>query len=315
MLFGKGSLKEGRDPGKRRLVNVIKYEGPEDFGDDSLNSGEVFVWKHPCEDFNTGSVLIVHESQEAVFFRSGQALDRFTAGEHILETENIPLLRQALGIASGGISAFHCEIYFINKAVSMGLDWGTDAPIELLDPEQGFPVGVTAYGDFSLRVKEGRKLLIKLVGTMTNFTHEEIGRYFTQIMSMHIREGISSVIERNHVGTMHINRMLKEFSEEIRGEIAPVFEEYGLELNHFVVSGVSVRGLEELGDTLKKVRLDTISEEGKAKIGRIREDHQDLARARQGRRQRLEELKEWYDLQLITEEEYRAKRAEILADL
>ena len=39
-------------------VSVIKYEG----------DNSTFIWKHPKEDFNTMSQLIVHESQEAIFF-------------------------------------------------------------------------------------------------------------------------------------------------------------------------------------------------------------------------------------------------------
>ena len=49
------------------LVNIIKYEG----------DNTTFVWKHPKTDFNTMSQLIVHENQEAVFFKNGQALDLF----------------------------------------------------------------------------------------------------------------------------------------------------------------------------------------------------------------------------------------------
>ena len=49
---------------KDGLASIIKYEG----------DNETLVWKHPIEDFNLGSQLIVHESQEAVFFRDGQAL-------------------------------------------------------------------------------------------------------------------------------------------------------------------------------------------------------------------------------------------------
>lgn len=40
------------------ITNVIKYEG----------NNQTFIWKHPSEDFNTGSQLIVHETQEAIFF-------------------------------------------------------------------------------------------------------------------------------------------------------------------------------------------------------------------------------------------------------
>ena len=56
------------------FIDVIKYEG----------DNSTFVWKHPGEDFNTLSQLIVHENQEAVFFRNGQALDMFGPGRYTL---------------------------------------------------------------------------------------------------------------------------------------------------------------------------------------------------------------------------------------
>ena len=40
------------------IAQIIKYEG----------DNSTFVWKHPSEDFNTSTQLIVHESQEAIFF-------------------------------------------------------------------------------------------------------------------------------------------------------------------------------------------------------------------------------------------------------
>ena len=62
-------------------LSVIKYEGGND----------VLIWKYPEEDFNIGSQLIVHESQEAIFFRDGKALDNFGAGRHTLETSKLSL--------------------------------------------------------------------------------------------------------------------------------------------------------------------------------------------------------------------------------
>lgn len=66
------------------LSQVIQYEG----------DNTTFVWKHPCEDFNTSTQLIVHESQEAIFFMNGQALDLFGPGRHTLETQNIPPFKE-----------------------------------------------------------------------------------------------------------------------------------------------------------------------------------------------------------------------------
>ena len=60
-----------------RIADIIKYEG----------DNSTFIWKHPIEDFNYGSQLIVHESQEAIFFRDGHALDLFGPGRYTLETQ------------------------------------------------------------------------------------------------------------------------------------------------------------------------------------------------------------------------------------
>ena len=68
------------------IASVIKYEG----------DNSTFIWKHPCEDFNTSSQLIVHEAQEAILFLNGQALDLFGPGRYTLETENIPILRHLI---------------------------------------------------------------------------------------------------------------------------------------------------------------------------------------------------------------------------
>ena len=76
------------------IIDVIKYEG----------DNSTFVWKHPREDFNTSSQLIVHETQEAVFFLNGQPMDLFGSGKYTLETENIPLLRHVINIPTAGAS-------------------------------------------------------------------------------------------------------------------------------------------------------------------------------------------------------------------
>lgn len=79
------------------IAQIIKYEG----------DNSTFVWKHPSEDFNTSTQLIVHESQEAIFFMNGQALDLFGAGRYTLETENIPLIRKVANLPTGEQTPFH----------------------------------------------------------------------------------------------------------------------------------------------------------------------------------------------------------------
>ena len=88
-----------------KFADIIKCEG----------DNGTFIWKHPVEDFNSMTQLIVHESQEAIFFMNGQALDLFGPGRYTLETQNIPRLSKALNRVTGDKTPFHCEVYFINK--------------------------------------------------------------------------------------------------------------------------------------------------------------------------------------------------------
>lgn len=97
-----------REINKSRLVaddkiSVIKYEGKNDS----------FVWKHPIEDFNWGSQLIVHESQEAIFMMNGRALDLFGPGRYTLETENLPLIGRVVDAPTGG------QIRSMRKSISL----------------------------------------------------------------------------------------------------------------------------------------------------------------------------------------------------
>nr|WP_316625638.1 SPFH domain-containing protein [uncultured Ruminococcus sp.] len=145
-------------------INVIKYEG----------DNSTFVWKHPVTDFNMGTMLIVHESQEAVFFSGGQILDTFGPGRHVLKTENIPLLKKFYRIPTGGANMFHAEIYFINRTVQMGIRWGTPDRVRFIDPATGIPLDIGASGDMNLTVADSHTLLKRVVGTLPSLSRDDV---------------------------------------------------------------------------------------------------------------------------------------------
>ena len=145
-------------------INVIKYEG----------DNSTFVWKHPVTDFNMGTMLIVHESQEAVFFSGGQILDTFGPGRHVLKTENIPLLKKFYRIPTGGANMFHAEIYFINRTVQMGIRWGTPDRVRFIDPATGIPLDIGASGDMTLTVADSHTLLKRVVGTLPSLSRDDV---------------------------------------------------------------------------------------------------------------------------------------------
>lgn len=210
------------------ISHIIKYEG----------DNNIFIWKHPCEDFNTSSQLIVHQSQEAIFFANGQALDLFGPGRYTLKTENIPILRKILNISTGGISPFHCEVYFINKTEQMSIRWGTDSKVQFIEPIYKFPISIGASGEMTLSIDDSRKLLIKLVGTENYLDRQKLVSYFRGILMTKIKTYIAQTIRLCGINIFEIDEKLEMFSKEIHAKLIDDFIEYGINLNRFYVTTI-----------------------------------------------------------------------------
>lgn len=201
---------------KDGLASIIKYEG----------DNEALVWKHPIEDFNLGSQLIVHESQEAIFFRDGQALDLFGPGRYTLETQQLPILEKLYKLPTDTESTFHSEVYYINLATQMGIKWGTDSRVRLFDPASGLHVELGASGEFNIRVTNSRKLLLKLVGTTSALTQDALlggnGRGMFRAMVMtQVKSYLAAAIRESGISVLEIDERLMELSEALRDKINP----------------------------------------------------------------------------------------------
>ncbi|MCL1994744.1 MAG: SPFH domain-containing protein [Defluviitaleaceae bacterium] len=210
------------------IASVIKYEG----------DNETFIWKHPIENFNFGSQLIVHESQEAVFFMNGQALDLFAAGRHTLETQNMPLVGDLLGEATGGVTPFHCEVYFINKTEQLAIKWGTDTKLEYVEPAYGFPIQIGASGEMALRVEDSRKLLVKIVGTEGGITQQGFVQKMRAFLMIRIKNYLASYIKRERINIFEIDEHLLNISEALHEQFKPDFLDYGISMERFFVATI-----------------------------------------------------------------------------
>ena len=211
-----------------QIAEIIKYEG----------DNSTFIWKHPCEDFNSLTQLIVHESQEAVFFMNGQALDLFGPGRYTLETQNIPKIGKVLNRATGDKTPFHCEVYFINKTEQMSIKWGTDSKVQYVDPIYGFPISIGASGEMSLRAEDSRKLLIKLVGTENFLGQQKLVSFFRAFLMTRVKTYIAQVMKANAINIFEIDENLTSFSDNIKKLLAPDFADYGISLERFFVTAI-----------------------------------------------------------------------------
>ena len=232
---------------RKGLISVIEYKG----------DNTSLVWRHPLEDFNLGSQLVVRESQEAIFLRDGQALDTFGAGRHTLETNNLPLFQRFYALPTNAETPFHCEVYFIDLTTHMGNKWGTDSKVRFFDTATGMPVEIGACGQFDLRVSDSRKLLLKLVGTAESLSQSDIAdtqlevtatgssvaiktimpKFKAMIMTK-VKSSLARIIKDNGINILEVDEHLETISAELRDTINDDLAAYGLVMPGFFVTTI-----------------------------------------------------------------------------
>ena len=180
-----------------------------------------------------GAQLIVQQSQEAIFFRDGRAMDSFAPGRYTLTTANLPIIGRLL-TSPFEKSPFQACVYFIGKQTFIDQRWGTRNPITLRDPQFGI-VRMRGYGKFAYRVSDGALLLNTLVGTQGKFTTEEIVNYLRDI----IVAGLTDLLATSGIGMLDMPSRMDDISAAARIKLGDQFSKYGLELTEFFISNIS----------------------------------------------------------------------------
>lgn len=209
-----------------------------------MMSNTTFVKRHPIDNFVTGSKLIVNESQEAVFFKDGAALDSFGAGGHILTTEKLPLLNKVVSLVYSNGDPFRTEVYFVNKAELKGIKWGTPNRIGVKDPDYGLCFNIGASGSFNMVVTDARKFLIKNIGTTTEYKTNDVmdvnsaESQFRDLILNEIGNVLANTIIDNKIDILTIDKYKSDLADTIRKQVNIVLDDYGLNMPQFFINKV-----------------------------------------------------------------------------
>jgi len=228
------------------LIDRVKYEGPSD----------VFVWKWPSDQLSWGTQVIVNQAQETLFFKGGKVLDTLGPGTHTLKTANIPLLRHLVNIPFGNQTPFAAEIYYINKAVNMDLKWGTREPIPILEPVYQMFIPVRAFGQFGMKVVDSKKLVVGMVGTMHEFSSQNILDHFRGVLMSKIKDYISEKIIKDKISILTISTELNEISQALKEDVSADFANFGIEIVNFYLNSINVPEEDDSVKRLKKILAD-----------------------------------------------------------
>ncbi len=202
-------------------------------------SNDIFAWRYPEQNLTTATQLIVRESQEAVFFSKGQIVGKFGPGKHTLSTENLPILHNLFGIPFGKKNPFTAEVWFVNKAAPLTIDW-TTSPVRIMDADYGQMLPIISKGRYGLKVRDAEKFLVKLVGTLNSFNSAQLTNHFMGPLIAKTNSAIVTYMTANHVGIMQISAFLDQLSTFISDPLKTFWDEYGLELTGFYVTSVDL---------------------------------------------------------------------------
>jgi membrane protease subunit (stomatin/prohibitin family) len=237
------------------------------------SSDEAIVWKFQSDSIRLGAQLIVNESQDAVFFKGGKALDTFGPGTHTLASGNLPLLGKLINLPFGGKTPFSAEVWYVNKTAKRDLKWGTSGPIQVIDPIYNFPVSVRAFGRWGMRVNDARSFLVQIVGTQVStgskdyFSSERVEAYFIGEIVQRLSDALAKFFIEKNISVFQVSARINDLSAFILSDISPEFQRFGVEIVNFNVERISIPEEEQkkIQDVLgKRMEIDQISQ---ARVG------------------------------------------------
>ena len=230
-LFSRNPNESAFAGGKKNWADVIKNSGP----------GELLIWRQPEEDFNTNSTLIVMPGEEAIFIKGGVIEQTFDNGTHKLSTENYPFISRLRNAFTGGISTFNCVVYFVRKAHSMEIKWGTASPIQVRDPVMGIMTSVRGRGSYKVQVGNPAVFLTKLLGNNISFEMQDgLQKYFAEEFQQYIKSSITRYIKNAQEEILGICSELDTLAKALQPILQESLADYGINLIMFVVSALDI---------------------------------------------------------------------------
>lgn len=213
---------------KGEFIDIIQWL-------DDANDTMVYRFERYGNEIKYKARLVVREGQMAAFVNEGRLADVFRPGTYTLETKNLPVLATLQGWKYGFESPFKAEVYFCSTRQFTNLKWGTPGPCLMRDPEFGV-LRVTAFGLYSIRIKEPAVFIREIVGTDGSFTTASIEDNLRGKIGTRIKE----VMPEAGIPVIDLESRVVQLGETLKSRIAADFAAFGLELMEVQVQDIGL---------------------------------------------------------------------------
>ncbi len=228
-----------------RVFDVVEY--PNEMVDE-------IVHRFPetgVADLRMGSQVIVRESQAAVFFRDGRALDVLGPGRHTISTANVPILTGLLGKLFGDRTPFTAEVYYVSMREFADRKWGTPQPIIVRNTGMGLGVALLqGFGTYSFQVSDPQQFVTQVVGQLGGFRTADIENRLRVMLLSKLQDLLGETTSTKNV--LDLIGLTDELSAGVRAKAQDDFLAIGLQLKSFYIGNLkpsdkSAQELREMG--------------------------------------------------------------------
>lgn len=234
----------------KQFIDVIHWTEAED---------GVLAYRYPMQDMEiqSGAQLTVRESQMAAFVNEGRMADVFGPGLYTLSTHTLPLLTNLMNWDKAFQSPFKSDVYFFSTRLQTDQRWGTPMPITIRDREFG-AVRLRGFGIYSWHVADVRTFHTKVSGTRETYRVPDIeGQLRNTIIAK-----MTDTFANSSVPFLDMAANQGELALRIGENLKPVFQEFGLALDTFVVENLSLP--EELQKLLdQRIGMNMVGDMGR----------------------------------------------------
>ena len=308
---------------------------------ESKSSNDYLIWKYPNREIEVGSQVIVNESEEALLFENGQLIEILDAGRHLIESGNIPGMDGIIRRSIGNNSPIKIDVWFVSKVVSTDYKWGVQ--LQVKDNTHQLIVPVGSYGSILLRIEDPASLVLQVVGKKKQMSKDELKDFLMPSIERSLKEYIAEKIKEGTLDVFNIETILVEASNQTKDSLEVLFERFGLKVIEFFIQGIEVIGDNPEYKKIKESLADAASLRIRAKaasdtkgfyqeekalnaLNKAAEKDFDMAnnllnkqKSSKGNKKTLKEklsdLKELLDSDLISKDEYNEKRLKLLDEI
>ena len=213
---------------KKQFIDILQWTESED---------GVLAWRYPMQDMEiqNGGTLVVRDSQMAMFVNEGQIADVFSAGTFKLTTQTLPVLTYLKNWDKLFESPFKSDVYYFSTRQQLGRRWGTPQPVTVRDKDFGM-IRLRAFGVYAYHVADPKLFYQQVSGTRDIYTVDEVEAQLGPV----IMGAMATAFGESGVPFLDLaaNQML--MSNKVREALLPQFTQYGLALDSFQVSSVTL---------------------------------------------------------------------------